>query len=365
MTAVDLPPPNYPMSAAYDAKRHRVYWTDFQRYQILESTIWGKNKTVVFNTGSYIPGSIQVDSSTGNIYYAATTFDFMKGVTSHIAVVRPKSEQNKVVISQLEVVKTIALHPQKGWLYWIDKGGAQYTAYIGRGAMDGDSRSFFVSSNLFSPTGLTVDYQGDKLYWSDSYMNTINYIGLDGTNRGELTHDPRADIMHIAIFGSHLYYTAVNRQFITKVNKETGTISSWMSETPEFGRLETLDIYPGDPMPVNEKCAVNNGLCSTFCLPTPFGRTCACEEGVLLEKDGRTCKGVKKCNQTVPNGGFDVECSGYLEPRASITVPKVTSQQWRTKSYTVATMETGVFAWKNSVNLTVPLGPISPQSLVN
>lgn len=27
--------------------------------------------------------------------------------------------------------------------------------------MDGDSRSFFVSSNLFSPTGLTVDYQGE------------------------------------------------------------------------------------------------------------------------------------------------------------------------------------------------------------
>lgn len=51
VSAVDLPPPNYPMSAAYDAKRHRVYWTDFQRYQILESTIWGKNKTVVFNTG--------------------------------------------------------------------------------------------------------------------------------------------------------------------------------------------------------------------------------------------------------------------------------------------------------------------------
>lgn len=51
VTAVDLPPPNYPMSAAYDAKRQRVYWTDFQRYQILESTIWGKNKTVVFNTG--------------------------------------------------------------------------------------------------------------------------------------------------------------------------------------------------------------------------------------------------------------------------------------------------------------------------
>ena len=39
----------------------------------------------------------------------------------------------------------------------------------------------------------------EKLYWSDSYMNTISYIGLDGNNRGELTHDPRADIMHIAV----------------------------------------------------------------------------------------------------------------------------------------------------------------------
>ena len=51
VTAINLPPPNYPMSAVYDSKRHKVYWADFQRYQILQSTIWGKNKTVVFNTG--------------------------------------------------------------------------------------------------------------------------------------------------------------------------------------------------------------------------------------------------------------------------------------------------------------------------
>jgi hypothetical protein len=51
--AIDLPTPNYPMSAIYDTKRHDIYWTDFQRYQILQSTIWGQNKSVVFNTGGY------------------------------------------------------------------------------------------------------------------------------------------------------------------------------------------------------------------------------------------------------------------------------------------------------------------------
>lgn len=54
-------------------------------------------------------------------------------------------------------------------------------------------------------------------------------------------------------------------------------------------------------------------------------------------------------------GGLTWSAAVTQEPRASITVPKVTSQQWRTKSYTVATMETGVFAWKNSVSTSLVL----------
>lgn len=37
-------------------------------------------------------------------------------------------------------------------------------------------------------------------------------------------------------------------------------------------------------------CMQNNGGCSTFCLPTPTGRACACEEGVDLMADGKTCE---------------------------------------------------------------------------
>lgn len=45
---------------------------------------------------------------------------------------------------------------------------------------------------------------------------------------------------------------------------------------------------------VNPLCAHNNGLCSTFCFPTPSGRTCGCQDNVELLSDQKTCEGGKK-----------------------------------------------------------------------
>ena len=46
---------------------------------------------------------------------------------------------------------------------------------------------------------------------------------------------------------------------------------------------------------VNDDCRPNNGLgdCSTLCLPTRYSHTCACQEGVRLRSDGKTCEDSK------------------------------------------------------------------------
>ena len=46
---------------------------------------------------------------------------------------------------------------------------------------------------------------------------------------------------------------------------------------------------------VSEDCKARNGLgnCSTICLPTATGRTCACNPGHQLKQDGRTCSNSK------------------------------------------------------------------------
>lgn len=90
-----------------------------------------------------------------------------------------------------------------------------------------------------------------------------------------------------------------------------------MQNYPEFGRLDSLDIYADDftdgksmfhcvffivnAVWVNvhcfsffsvesSSCSSKNGLCSTFCFPTPTGRTCGCQDKVNLQSDQLTCQ---------------------------------------------------------------------------
>ncbi len=44
----------------------------------------------------------------------------------------------------------------------------------------------------------------------------------------------------------------------------------------------------------NNRCIVDNGGCSGLCLPIGFGRSCACEDGMNLQDDYRTCEEGKK-----------------------------------------------------------------------
>ena len=61
-----------------------------------------------------LPNGIAMDPSTGNLYYSASNMDVHMDIISYIAVVNPHSGQHKVLISQLNQVTDIVLHPQKG-----------------------------------------------------------------------------------------------------------------------------------------------------------------------------------------------------------------------------------------------------------
>ena len=51
------------------------------------------------------------------------------------------------------------------------------------------------------------------------------------------------------------------------------------------------------PFTVTDQCKYNNGGCSQLCLLTPSGRACTCSEGLILDDDGRTCKGMMNYDQ--------------------------------------------------------------------
>lgn len=50
-------------------------------------------------------------------------------------------------------------------------------------SLEGEQRLVIVGSNLVWPSGITIDYLSDKLYWCDAKRSVIEMSDLNGSNR--------------------------------------------------------------------------------------------------------------------------------------------------------------------------------------
>lgn len=65
-------------------------------------------------------------------------------------------------------------------MFWTDWGKK---ARIEFAHMDGHARRTLVSDHILWPTGLAIDYQSRRLYWTDAKKLTIEAIDLNGRHR--------------------------------------------------------------------------------------------------------------------------------------------------------------------------------------
>nr|XP_022322606.1 low-density lipoprotein receptor-related protein 4-like [Crassostrea virginica] len=268
---------------AFDKVTKTLFYSDRERETIMSTTLHGHNSSLIYTTGFAYADRFAIDYSTGNLYYTAKGSNLSR---DYIGVVHRSLLLHKVLLSNLNSPMEIVLYPSKGFLFWVEFGNK---TQICRTHMDGSARLFIATTNLGLPTGLTIDLAGSRLYWADSKTNHIEFSDMDGGNRQILATDYDAQLMSIGIQGQYLYYTAWNRQRITKMDKITGSKIPFMSNHPELGRLDSIDIYADDVLDVSVSCFNKNGLCSTFCFPTPTGRTCGCQDNLKLQPDQMTC----------------------------------------------------------------------------
>ena len=57
-------------------------------------------------------------------------------------------------------------------MYWTDWGSVPF---IGRVGMDGTDMSKIITSGLYHPWGITVDFQSDHIFWVDGHLGFIEY----------------------------------------------------------------------------------------------------------------------------------------------------------------------------------------------
>lgn len=115
------------------------------------------------------------------------------------------------------------------YMFWTDWGEVPK---IERAGMDGDSatRQVIVSTNIFWPNGLTLDYgsgsgnsaSDGRLYWVDGKIAYIHSCNLDGSGRTEVIPSHLPHPFALTLFEGSLYWTDWQTRAIYTCNKTNG-----------------------------------------------------------------------------------------------------------------------------------------------
>lgn len=264
-------------SVIFDQERLSPLGWPFTYVLILETAYDWATKNMYFNFNQFV-GVINVDQPSWNM-----TFTLVKR----------------------KDVSSLALHPNRGYMYFVDVTHGNAFRSIFRANLDGSDVQELTdtkTSYQHDLTNLVVDFYEDKLYWSVSDTDTILYSDLDGqrvkTVSGVRVH---YDVINsasrlMAVDRSFVYYRSADKNAIRRVvkgsyledpdfelvNKHTGVIREIMVFT-----------YGTQKVKVDHPCKYNNGGCQRFCFAVPdkqaLKRVCKCGFLEHVEEDGKSC----------------------------------------------------------------------------
>jgi len=107
-------------------------------------------------------------------------------------------------------------------LYWAESGR------VSRMSLDGsNSVVVLVSSSVTHPSGLTINYLTNQLFWTDPDMGTIEYSRLDGSGRTVLLSGQSLNPFKVDVLGNYVVWNslgAVNFHLIDIVEGGSDTV---------------------------------------------------------------------------------------------------------------------------------------------
>lgn len=72
------------------------------------------------------------------------------------------------------------IHASTNLMFWSDWG---QNPRIEQASMDGTMRKVIVSTKIYWPNGLALDYTTQRVYFADAYLRYIDYCDYNGNNR--------------------------------------------------------------------------------------------------------------------------------------------------------------------------------------
>ncbi|KXJ05767.1 Low-density lipoprotein receptor-related protein 6, partial [Exaiptasia diaphana] len=252
-----------------------IFYSDDRKRNIGRVNRDGTRKMIIISTGLRRPQGIAVDWVGMNLYWTDSGTDL-------IEVSRLNGSSRHVIISSgLSEPRSIVVHPGRGLLYWSDWSPPR----IERSSMDGSFRQVLVwGSKIRRPSGLTIDYDQDIVYWVDLRRDSIWNMDLNGGNQKKLVSRLKQPL-GLSVFGELLYWADRNKNIIQSAYKTNGTN---IKQKTLLTKPRDVQVFSSERQSTGGVCEANGG-CADLCLAISSKRKrCACSLG-SLSSDKRSC----------------------------------------------------------------------------
>jgi hypothetical protein len=285
----------------------KVYWshTDLDYNvpaKIYSANIDGSGEEVLVDTNLLYVSDIAVDWIGGNLYW----------VDSSWARIEAMHLDN---LNRTEILRTgpntnpsaIAVDPLSRYMFWTDLG---VMPQIECASMDGSDRHVVISSSISHPVGITIDYNEQRIYWSDSELYRLEYCDYDGRNRFIVETDASGLLYPFAltVANNDLFWTDWVTDSIYATHKQHGSAGN-------NGYFKTVATFSSDPFgieallesrqqPGDNPC--ENSTCSHICVLSSTddrGYVCLCPEGYTLAPDYFSCRAMNDSDMMPPDQG--------------------------------------------------------------
>lgn len=294
---------NQAVGVSYDGKH--IYWTDIQDQMesIVRSEEDGSNLEMIVASGLGQPEDLFLDWLTGNIY-------FTDAIKQHIAVCSNLGFYCRSLIKDnVKNPRGIALHPQLGVLYYSDWNKNSPKIVIS--GMDGKGVKDFITENIHFPTGLTLDWPNERLYWVDVKYRTIESVHMNGNDRKIVLSKTKKHPYGIAVFEDRIYWSDLDSKRVESCNKFNG--KKRQIELRDRNPIYDIHIYHSAIQPYDIHSCTNN-KCSHLCLIGMNNSfSCECPHNMNLREDKRTCQEITKTETIVVGADHDLMVIDHQE----------------------------------------------------
>ena len=194
-----------------------------------------------------------------------------------------------VMIVRVERPRAIVIDPCEGYLYFTDWGRFGNNGKIYRSTMSGNFKRAIIEDDLTQPSGLAIDYEERKLYWTDALREKIERSNMNGTDR-EVLISATIYPFAMTLFKNYIYWTDLQLRGVYRADKYTGSgmieMVKRLEESPRDIHVFSSQRQLCDKNP----CQINNGGCAHSCHQAPNSTVeCRCNSGFKLANENRMC----------------------------------------------------------------------------